>query len=65
MAASMDLTERCHIVLVRGLWSTLSLAVSTLDNSHLLILGHLAPPTSTSTDIKLSISEFFLTIANK
>ena len=36
MAASFDYTERCHIVLVRSLWSTRSLAVSTLVNSHFL-----------------------------
>ena len=43
MAASTDYTERCHTVLVRGLWSTRSFAVSTLVFLRLLIIGHLAP----------------------
>ena len=60
MAASIDYTERCHIVLVRSLWSTRSLAVSAIVNSHLLILGHIAPPDTSQLSSSLVCSSFFV-----
>ena len=60
MAAPIDYTERCHIVLLRSLWSTRSLAVSTIVNSHLLILGHIAPPDTSQLSISLVCSSFFV-----
>ena len=60
MATSIDYTERCHIVLVRSLCSTRSLAVSTIVNSHLLILGHIAPPDTSQLSTSLVCCSFFV-----
>ena len=60
MAASIDDTERYHIILVCSLWTTRSLAVSTIVNSHLLILGHIAPPDTSQHSISLVCCSFFV-----